>query len=283
MNDNKFLIKSEKVGELSGEVQKKDSEWVIKNKKGDLEGLKFVTKVSELVFNKLNKGGGVELNINSKIPPSSGLGSSSAVTTSTAGAVSSLLKAKLEKKEIIKLAYQAEKEIQGEASRAGVSVATTGGFLKVQQDKFEKIEDLKKLKLVIGYTEKCGDTGKLVKKVKKLKNSRPEIYDPMIKTIGKTTEKGIENLKKGDLEKVGALMNANQALLEGLDVSSPEIRNLVDASLDAGAIGAKITGAGGGGCILALGIDNIEEIEKAIIEENGRPIKVEIGLRGLEY
>ncbi len=250
---------------------------------GDVEDLRYVTRVSERVFNYLDCGGGVSLSIESDIPPGSGLGSSSAVTTSSAAAVSSALGDKLDRNVIARLAFETEVDVQGAASRAGVSVATFGGFLKVQEEKIEEIEELSKFGIAIGYTQEYSDTGKLVRKVRELKESSPEVYDPLIRAIGKITKNGIAALKENNLRKAGILMNVNQNILEALRVSSPKLRKLIEISRESGAKGAKITGAGGGGCMIALGNDRIDEIAKAIRDKDGRPIKTKIGGEGLKY
>ncbi|KXB07046.1 hypothetical protein AKJ51_02185 [candidate division MSBL1 archaeon SCGC-AAA382A20] len=283
LDNRRIEVESEGLGEMSGKVEKIEEKWKIREKSGDITQLRYVTRVAELVFNYLDSGKGVSLTISSELPPGSGLGSSSAVTTAAGVAVSSILGEDLEKDKIAQLAYEAEVDIQGAASHAGVSVATHGGFLRVQGDQLKNLENFSELDILIGYTGNYADTGKMVEKVRDLKESNPEIYGPIIKTIGKATEGGIESLKDNNLEKVGVLMNANQNLLEGLDVSTPKLRNLIETARDFGALGAKITGAGGGGCMIALGSKNIEKTVDAIEENDGVPIKTKIGLEGLRY
>ncbi|KXA90523.1 hypothetical protein AKJ37_03770 [candidate division MSBL1 archaeon SCGC-AAA259I09] len=283
LDGSRFEVTSEGVGRMEGKVERINGDWKIRDKTGDVEDLQFVTRASEIVFNYLNRGEGISLSIESDLPSGSGLGSSSAVTTATAAAVSTVLDGELDEEEIIQLAFDAEVDIQGAASRAGVSVATLGGFLKVQDKDFESLEKLSKLDILIGYTGKYANTGELVKHVGNLKESRPNIYGPMVRAIGKTTEIGIEALNEDNLREVGVLMNVNQNLLEGLGVSSPELHDLIEAARDSGAIGAKITGAGGGGCMIALGSGNMNEISNAIEESGGIPIKTEIGVEGLMY
>lgn len=248
-----------------------------------MEKLKFVTTAIESTFNCLGKSNGLEIRIESDLPLGSGLGSSSAVTTAVIGATSSVLGQKLEKEKISQLAFDTEVKIQGAASRAGVTVATYGGFLRIEGDEMEELNNLLKPKLLIGYTGVHANTGKLVEGVRKLRESRPDLIDPIIEAIGRTTISGIEALKSKDLEKIGSLMNANQNLLEGLGVSSPKLRKLIKVAREAGSIGAKLTGSGGGGCMIALTRDKMNEIEKSIKNENGKPIRTEIGVGGLQY
>lgn len=271
------------MGKVFGTIDKKSEGWKISNIEGDTEKLKYVLLVSEKVFNFLEKGKGVKLYISSDIPPGSGLGSSSAVTTAAADAVALALGEKLETEEIINLAFQTEKEIQGSASRAGVSVAAEGGFLKIEEDSIDKLYDLPNPNIVIGYTGEHADTGKLVRKVKQRKMKKPNIYEPMIKTIGQNTRNGVRALREKKFQELGVLMNVNQTLLEGLGVSTASLKKLIETAKDAGAVGAKITGAGGGGCMIALSNEKTEEIVEAIRKESGTPIRTEIGKEGLKH
>ncbi len=283
-NENKrFRVFSERIGRLEGKVKKENGTWKIIDREGDLEELNFVTKAAEITLNYVKKGEGIDLEIESKLPSGSGLGSSSAVTTATIASVSLALEERLNRKEISQLAFDTEVAIQGAASKTGVNVASYGGFLKIERNEMERLRTAPELKIVIGYTGKYGNTGELVRKVKKLKESRPKIIEPIIETIGKCTESGINSLRKSDLQKVGALMNANQNLLEGLQVSSPELRKLIKSARASGALGAKLTGSGGGGCMIALGSGKINKISKAIKDAGGHPIETKIGVEGLRY
>lgn len=282
--NNEVEIKSEGIGGVTGEASEKNGEWSIEKISGDSEKLQFVIRAIELTFNYLNTGSGFELRIDSELIPGSGLGSSSAVTTATVAAVSSILGEKLDKEEITHLAYKTEETVQGAASRTGVNVATYGGFLKIKGEETIPLSNIPELKVLIGYTGKYGNTGELVRNVRELRGSKPDLINPIIKAIGDTTEAGTKALREKNLEKVGALMNANQNLLEGLRVSSPELRNLIKAARSSNALGAKLTGAGGGGCMIALSPNNdIEKIAKAIEEEGGEPIKAKVGVEGLRY
>lgn len=283
LKKQKFEAVSKDVGKVVGSVGKGSEGWKILDREGDINRLRYVLRVSEKVFNYLDMGEGLKLSIKSEIPLGSGLGSSSAVTTAVSGAVAFAMREKLEKEEIINLAFQAEKEIQGSASRAGVSVATHGGFLKTKKDDITKLGDLPNTDIVIGYTGNHANTGKLVRKVRKEKEDRPEIYEPIIKAIGQNTRSGIRALRENKLEEVGVLMNGNQNLLEGLRVSTPFLSKLIKDSRDAGALGAKITGAGGGGCMISLVDGKSEGIKEAIKKNSGVPIKTEIGKGGIKY
>ena len=104
--------------------------------------------------------------------------------------------------------------------------------------------------LVIGNTGKYSPTSKMVQKVATMLADEPERMNE-IQTIGSITRRGAGALKKGDLETVGTCMTENHLLLRGLGVSSPELENLVKAAATY-SLGVKLTGSGGGGCMIAL-------------------------------
>lgn len=278
-----FKIRSEGVGQLDAKIKKRNGNWSVCEKKGDIKKLEFVSKAAELTINHVDKAQGLKIFIESGIPLGSGLGSSSAVTTATIAAVSKELGKKLSREKISQLAYETELGVQGAASRTGVSVASYGGFLRVQDENVERLEGLPELDIVIGYTGEYGNTGELVAGVKGLKDSRPALINPIIESIGKTADMGIESLREKNLGKVGVLMNTNQNLLEGLGVSSPDLRDLIAAAREAGARGAKLTGAGGGGCMIALKSKEDRKIYEAIKKEGGEPMQARTGAKGVRF
>ncbi len=276
-DDSKFIAKSENLGKVKGTVTKNNTQWKISKKKGDKRPLKYVCSAAEKTFNYIGKGNGLNISISSDIPPSSGLGSSSAVTTATVAGVASLLDKELDREEIIKLAYQTEKEIQGSASRAGVSAATIGGCLSIKQNEIMPLDNFPQLKIIIGYTGNQSQTGELIKKVERRRRNQPNIYVPIIEGIGRNAREGIEAFKEADIAKVGTLMNVNQNLLRGLGISTARLEKMIKKAKNAGAIGAKITGSGGGGCMIAINQGNEKEIKSSINNKAHSSFITEIG------
>lgn len=276
-DDSEFMIKSEDLGKVEGSITKKDSQWNISGKKGDIGKLKYVISAAEKTFNYIEKGDGIKISISSDIPPSSGLGSSSAVTTATIAGVSSLLNEELDRREIIKLAYQTEKEIQGFASKAGVSAATMGGCLSIKQNEIIPLNNFPQLKIVIGYTGNQSQTEKVIREVKRRMENRPNIYGPIIEGIGRNAREGIDAFKEADIAKLGTLMNVNQNLLESLGISTLQLEEIIEKAKYSGATGAKITGSGGGGCMIAMDKGNEKEIKSSINNKAHSSFITEIG------
>ncbi|WP_158056363.1 mevalonate kinase [Halorussus halophilus] len=194
---------------------------------------------------------GFDITVESKIPLGAGLGSSAAVVCAGIDAATRELGVELTSEEIAERAYRAELEVQdGEASRADTFCSATGGAVRVEGDDCRSI-DAPDLPFVIGFDGGAGDTGQLVAGVRALREEYDFAADT-VASIGDIVRSGEEALADGDLEELGRLMNFNHGLLEALGVSSRSLDNMVWAARDADALGAKLTGAGGGGCIVAL-------------------------------
>lgn len=211
----------------------------------------------------------------------SGLASSSAVSVATAAATARALEAELSLEDVLEIAFRAELVARGVASRTGAAVATYGGFIKVSGGSVERLRGMPEPQVVIGYTGVRGNTAKLVRWVKQLKESHPATIELILKAIGDVAGAGIEALEQRDLERVGSLMDVNQALLAALGVSSKELEKLIRAARAAGALGAKLTGAGGGGCMIALVPRKGAAVARALRAAKGRPIQASIGVNGL--
>ena len=194
---------------------------------------------------------GFDVTIESEIPLGAGLGSSAAVVLAAIDAATRELGVSLSPEELAERAYQVEHAVQdGQASRADTFCSAMGGAVRVEGDDCRTIES-PPLPFVIGYDGGAGDTGNLVAGVRELKDTYDFAADT-VGAIGDVVRSGEDALASGDLERLGELMNFNHGLLSALGVSSRTLDAMVWAARDAGAIGAKLTGAGGGGCIVAL-------------------------------
>jgi len=235
------------------------------------------------VLEYTNTRRGLKVIVKSQIPREAGLGSSAAVAVSTIAAVSSLIEANLTPQIISKLAYEAEKIVHKTPSGIDNTIATFGGAVLFQKGNITEIKVRKNLPLIIGNTGVKRSTKQLVLKVKSLKDKYEDIVTPIIKNIGFLVSRALKALNEGDLQTLGELMNINQGLLDALGVSTREIAKLIYAARNAGAYGAKLTGAGGGGCVIALvPLKKQNVIAEAIKREGGEPIITEISLKGVK-
>jgi len=207
-----------------------------------------------LAMNKAGETRGVNIEVDSDIPPGAGMGSSAAVAVATVAATASALGLELSLDEISKLAHESEKIVHGKPSGIDNTIATFGGAIAYRKSEgFVKLNvDFSDLVLVLADTGKPRNTGELVKRVLTLKAAFPSVFEPLYYAAGRLAVEAAKLMERGDWEAVGSLMNVNHGLLSAIGVSTLELENLVYSARRAGALGAKLTGAGGGGFIVAL-------------------------------
>lgn len=249
------------------------------------EVLSYVRYAIELALEESDKRVGIDVSITSQIPVGAGLGSSAAVAVATIGAVSRLLGLELSKEEIAKLGHKVELLVQGASSGIDPTVSAVGGFLYYKQGKFEPLPFME-LPIVVGYTGSTGSTKELVAMVRKRYEEMPELVEPILEAMGKLVDKAKEIIlskldEEEKLTKLGELMNINHGLLDALGVSTKKLGELVYAARTAGAIGAKLTGAGGGGCMYALAPGRQREVATAIKIAGGIPMITRVSREGL--
>jgi len=123
----------------------------------------------------------------------------------------------------------------------------------------------------------------MVEGVKALRDRNPEIVDPIIYTMASLSQVGLEALLRRNIPKLGDLMNLNQGLLSAIGVSTIELDDLIYAARQEGALGAKLTGAGGGGCMIALAEqENLGNVEKGIRAARGQSMRVNLTDEGVK-
>lgn len=230
----------------------------------------------------LDKHTPLNIHIDSKIPMGAGLGSSAAVNVATVAAVSSYYGVSLDKQTISKLAFEAEKIVHGTPSGIDNTISTFGGLIYYQKGKIEQINSTKEFHLVVGNTLISRQTKVLVAKVRSLKELLPSVVVKIFSSIGDVVNLAKEELISGNIEKLGFLININHGLLESIGVSHKKLSELVHTALSAGALGAKLTGAGGGGCMFALvKKENLTIVADAIKQAGGEPIVTSTTLNGV--
>ncbi len=252
-------------------------------KKGTIElekGEKGRKGILEYIIRSLMKTGtddGVEVTINLDIPIGAGLGSSAAVTVATILSSSTINNIKLTMDEIAKIAHQVELEVQGAASPIDTTLSTHGGIIYLSREAEEIIQmDINsEIPIVIGYTSKRGNTGKMVESVRLKMESHPQIMIPILNSLEALTNGAREAMLRDDHRMIGEFMNINQGLLDAMGVNTEELSNMVFAARKSGALGSKLTGAGGGGSIIAYCPGRVEEVVSSICEfENAFKINI---------
>ncbi len=266
--DKKIYVESKAL--KCSDYFEKDDFHVEKGNKCRNPQLEPIFAIVKNLMKTINKEIGVNLKIESDIPVAAGLGSSAAIAVASAATLSHLFSLTLNDKEIFEIAFEAEKIIHGNPSGVDPAVSTYGGILRYQRGKdVQKIIANITLPLVIGDTGIKRSTGEMVTRVGEMRNRFPAVFDRFLETEYEIVARSIDALKNNDVETLGKLMNINHALLCAIGVSNEFLDKLVYAARKAGALGAKITGAGGGGCIVALSTSECVENVKESIELAG--------------
>lgn len=211
------------------------------------------------------------------------MGSSAAVAVAATAAISSLFGITLSKKEICDISFEAEKDVHGTPSGVDNTIATYGSAIIFRRGgKMRRLEVKGEVPFVVGDTGVKRSTRDWVAKVRGRRERCRDLVEPMIKLIGKISLKGARLLMDGKLPELGELMDLNQGLLDALGVSTRELSNLIFAARSAGAYGAKLTGAGGGGCMIALtATETSNKVARAIQAAGGIPIMANISMDGV--
>lgn len=245
--------------------------------------VRFIERLYKNFLDKYPQDKGIIVETKSEFSSSFGFGSSSAVTVGFAKALVELYGLEFSKGELFDLCYGAVLDVQGVGSGFDLAAAIWGGTLYyVSPAKVVEKLEVGKLPLVVGYTGVKADTPTLVRMVRRLKEERQEMVEGVFGGIAEVVEEAGEVIEKGDWERAGGLMDKNQELLRKLQVSSVELEDLIEASEKAGALGAKLSGAGGGDCMIAVVEEKKRgEVEKEMDKVGGRALEVEAGVEGV--
>ena len=244
--------------------------------------LKPFLYIAKSMIDQFKFKGGINIVINSEIPSGIGLGSSSACCVAGAASISNLF-TKLSREEIIDLAVKAEQTIFKNTSGADCTVCTHGGIIEYEKNAgFKKINSKNNFILIIINSGQTHSTNLTVSKVKNFKEKNEEKF----LTLCEKEELLIKNIKqaleKNDLTVIGKSMIENQKYLEEIGVSNDKLREML-VSVENSSYGAKITGAGEGGCIIALADDsNLEKTMNYLRSKNYECFSVKIDSKGLD-
>jgi hydroxymethylglutaryl-CoA reductase len=214
------------------------------------------------------------------IPRAMGLGGSAALAVSIIRALIQHYRIKLSDDEINDLAYQSEKLVHGTPSGIDNTMATFGKFILYKKGKPPLMKDIhapKPIPIVIGLSGVESLTLKMVSKVRHSWEKNKSMYDQIFDQINDISLKGVKAIQSYDLDLLGDLMNLNQGLLNALQISIWELEELIEIARTNGAIGAKITGGGGGGAMLALCPDNAQKVADAMKNAGYEAMIAEIG------
>ncbi len=207
--------------------------------------------IAKKVIEKNNFDKGISIKIESNIPIGAGLGSSSACCVAASASIANLFSDTTDK-EILELAIQAEKTIFPNSSGADCTVSVYGGIIEYQKEKgFTKIDTENEFFFLIIDSEQIHATDKVVERVKKFKEENKDVFAELCSEEERLITKALDSMKSNDLETIGKCMAQNEIFLEQIGVSNDVLLSITK-EIEMITFGAKITGAGDGGCIIAL-------------------------------
>ena len=218
----------------------------------------------------------------SEIPPGVGLGSSSAACVAATASVNGLF-CKLSKNDVMKIAVQAERIIFEQNSGADSSVSTFGGLVSYDlKNGFENISSRNDLRFIISNSAQVHNTQDVVRQVRNFKEKNNDLFNKLCKLEIDIVDNAMSSLRENDLNKLGSLMLKNHDLLKQIGISTEKIDLLVEEAKKT-SYGAKITGAGGGGCIISLVDDSNSEDTLNNLRKISDCFVTKIDYDGLKY
>ena len=272
--ENKTIKVNSELGTL--EIPISSSHEEVKN-----EFRPFVYLANKMIDSNQNVNG-LEITLDSDIPIGVGLGSSSACCVAAAASISELFK-ELSSEENLKMSIEAEKTIFPDTSGADCTVCTYGGI--IEYDKIngsEKNTDTSNLNLLIVNSMIPHSTKRSVEKVSKFKESNEDRFSQLCVSETKLIGEVNLALKNKDLITLGLKMSENQKYLEEIQVSNDTLHDMI-SSLKEISLGAKITGAGDGGCIIALVEDENLDKVPALLGKDKECFSAKIDTRGVKW
>jgi mevalonate kinase len=281
-SDKKIFIDADNLG-FSGYFED-DTYYPVRGRAWRGRNLAALNVAAKKTMEYVGVEGGANLKVRSMIPIAVGLGSSAAICVATVAAMERLYDANLKQEEISNLAFEGETIIHGKPSGVDNNVSTFAGVMSYDKEngiKRHKLEHY--IPFIIGNSKKKRSTRKMVENVAALKERNPEEMNKILDSMGMIAESGLDALMKADIYRIGDLMNLNHGLLSSIGVSTMKLEILCHTSRNNGALGAKLTGAGGGGCMIALAEEpDIPYIERAIRRRKSESYRVSLTDRGVE-
>ena len=228
----------------------------------------------------------LEIWLGGNLPGFSGIGASAASSVAIARAIAEEFKMDLSDEKINEIAFEAEKAYAGTPSGIDNTAATYGGLIWFQRNlsgglnTIEKLSIREPVEIIIGNTGIVADTKEMVAGVAARKKRNLGEYNLLFKQAEDLAFATREALEEFDLRKVGKSMNENHLLLKEIEVSCKELDYLVNLAREQGAFGAKLTGGGGGGCMVALtpGKELQEAVAAAMEKEGFKVLRTKIGI-----
>jgi mevalonate kinase len=208
------------------------------------------------------------ITVTSTIPIAGGMGSGAAVSTAIVRALGGFFGEQIEQDEMSRLVYEVEKLYHGTPSGIDNTVVVSERPIYFIRDTIaEPFSVGRPINLLIADSGIPSQTRGVVEQVRDAWKAEPVHYDFVFDQIGELTDQGRLAMERGDLDSLGPLMDENHELLAQIGVSCPQLDELVESARFAGALGAKLSGAGRGGNLIALVEEiDVEQVKEALLE-----------------
>ena len=223
-------------------------------------------------------GQGLVARVSSTLPVGYGLGSSASLAVALAGALLKLKETSPSVEQIRRLAHRMEQVTHGTPSGIDDNVVSRGVPVRFRKEEGARaLEPAAGLPLVLASSGSPGSTREAVAAVRRLREADAERFDSQVVRAAALVEQGVTALEAGDAVALGLLMDYNHHLLLELGVSTPRMEELVRVARTAGALGAKLTGSGKGGFMVALVDPAQEDAVVQALEAAGSPSVIRPG------
>ncbi len=210
---------------------------------------------------------GYDVRVRTQLPLGKGLGSSAAVAVAIIRAFDATLDLGLDDERVNAIAFECEKLAHGTPSGLDNTLATYAEPMMFTKDDALACHPLKLKEappVVIAWGAEVGNTREQVAGVRERRDKDPATFDALFEQIDTVSRQGADALVAGNYARLGRLMNVCHGLLNAIGVSTPELERMVAVARSEGALGAKLTGAGGGGSIVALCPGKVEDVRRAL-------------------
>ena len=281
--DKRVTVSAEKIPEEKISIKSNlgELELPLKESITDINSpLKPFYYLANKMIEKYSCSTGLKIHVKSDIPVGVGLGSSSACCVAGAAAISRIFE-QTSKEQILELAIEAEKTIFQNTSGADCTVCTFGGLMEYdKQNGFSQIESESNFHLVIANSNIEHSTDVIVANVRQFKEQNETEFLDLCKKESELINDVRRMLKSNDLIGIGRCMHDNQEFLETIGISNERLREMIRIAENT-SFGAKITGAGGGGCIISLTDESNLDKTMSELEKNHDCFSVKIDFEGL--
>jgi mevalonate kinase len=271
-------------------VQTTTGGWEIRDQRREAKGYKAEKKGMQMeslerIFTHLRlRPEHLRIVLGGDLPAMSGIGATGASSVAIVRALSEEFNLRLTDDEVNAGGYQGEIAYHGPTT-SGIDnmISTYGGVIcltRGEPNVIRRIRFKEAVEVVIGDTGIIANTKAMLSAIAERKEGFPKRYGRLLKSARQIAEEAMTSIESFDLKGIGRLMDRNQSLLDDAEISCPELDLLITLSRDAGALGAKLTGAGGGGCMLALtpGKELQERVAAAIEAKGFQALRSKLGV-----